>query len=515
MRRAIISVFDKTGIVEFAKTLQQHNFEILSTSSTAKLLRNHGVNVINIADYTGHPEIMQGRLKTLHPKIHGGLLGRRGIDDAVMREFDILPIDIVVINLYPFAATISKADCELANAIENIDIGGPTMIRAAAKNYDTVSIVVDSNDYALILKELASNGGETTLATRFSLAQKAFAHTANYDISIANYLGCINSETKFPANFSLQLDKKHDLRYGENSHQQGAFYIEKQQAENCISTAEQLQGKALSYNNIADADAALECVRQFTEQAACVIVKHTNPCGVAESKTQFIAYEKAFAADKTSAFGGIIAFNTPLEATTAQQIVRQQFVEVIIAPEITPEALTITAKKKNLRVLRCGQLTSPQAAVDFKRVTGGMLLQDKDIMLLGIADLEIVSHKQPSDNEFTDLLFAWKVCQFVKSNAIVYAKDKMTIGIGAGQMSRVMSAKIAAMKAAAEGLQVTGSVMASDAFFPFRDSIDTAAKIGITAVIQPGGSIHDKEVIAAADAANMSLVFTHVRHLRH
>ena len=516
MQRALISVSDKTGIIEFAKALQNHNFEILSTGGTAKLLREYDIPITDVAEYTGQPEMMDGRVKTLHPKIHGALLGRRGIDDAVMQEFDIKPFDIVVVNLYPFAETISKADCDLADAIENIDIGGPTMIRAAAKNYHSVNVVVDTQDYPIILEELESNEGTTTLATRFSLAQKAFAHTANYDATIANYLGQIDAETKFPINFSIQFTKQQDLRYGENSHQQSAFYVDKTQCESSISTAEQLQGKALSYNNIADTDAALECVKQFTEQPACVIVKHANPCGVAEAETQLEAYEKAFATDKTSAFGGIIAFNTPLEAETAQKIITQQFVEVIIAPEITAKALAITAAKKNVRVLRCGELPMQvQAALDFKRVTGGILIQDKDIAPITTENLNIVSQRQPTATEIADLLFAWKVGQFVKSNAIVYAKDHMTIGIGAGQMSRVISAKIAAIKAAEENLQVAGSVMASDAFFPFRDGIDTAAAAGITAVIQPGGSIRDKEVIAAANEANMAMVFTGIRHFRH
>ena len=516
MQRALISVSDKTGIIEFAKALQQYNFEILSTGGTAKLLRQNNIESIDVSDYTGHPEMMDGRVKTLHPKIHGGLLARRGIDDAVMQEFNILPIDLVIVNLYPFIKTISKANCDLADAIENIDIGGPTMIRSAAKNYHKVSTIVDIADYPMILDELASNAGETTLATRFSLAQKAFAHTANYDAAIANYLGCVDNESKFPPTFSIQFNKQQDLRYGENSHQQSAFYLDKQQHESSISTAKQLQGKALSYNNIADTDAALECVKQFSGQTACVIVKHANPCGVAVANNQLEAYEKAFATDKTSAFGGIIAFNTTLEADTAQAIIEQQFVEVIIAPDISPEALTITASKKNVRVLRCGAL--PKAvnpALDFKRVTGGLLIQDKDIASITAAELKIVSQRHPSDTELQDLLFAWKVCQFVKSNAIVYAKDNMTIGIGAGQMSRVISAKIAAMKAAEEGLQVTGSVMASDAFFPFRDGIDAAAAAGITAVIQPGGSIRDAEVIEAANQANIAMVFTSLRHFRH
>lgn len=516
MLRALISVSNKNGIVEFAKQLQQFKVEILSTGGTAKILRDHDIAVIDVSDYTQQPEMMEGRVKTLHPKIHGGLLGRPGIDDDVMRECDINPIDMVVVNLYPFRETVAKPDCDLADAIENIDIGGPTMIRSAAKNYSNVAVVVDPNDYAQIINELNNNDQQISLATRFSLAQKAFAHTASYDAAISNYLGCIQTESSFPTTFSTQYELKEMLRYGENSHQKSAFYTAEQQNEHSISTAKQLHGKALSYNNIADTDAALECVKQFTAQPACVIVKHANPCGVAEACDQLTAYKNAFATDKTSAFGGIIAFNTALEVNTAEMIINNQFVEVIIAPIITLEALNIIRQKKNIRVLECGELPKQLTAeFDYKKVTGGLLVQDKDIAPLHIDELTIVTHTQPTEQQMKDCLFAWKVCQFVKSNAIIYAHNKMTIGIGAGQMSRVISAKIAALKAEEEGLHVAGSVMASDAFFPFRDGIDAAANAGVSCVIQPGGSIRDQEIIDAANDVGMAMIFTGIRHFRH
>jgi phosphoribosylaminoimidazolecarboxamide formyltransferase/IMP cyclohydrolase len=516
MSRALLSVSNKTGIIEFAQQLQILNIEILSTGGTAKLLRDNNIKVIDVADYTGFPEMMEGRVKTLHPKIHGGLLGRRGIDDDVMREFDIQPIDIVVVNLYPFKQTVADPNCDLATAIENIDIGGPTMIRSAAKNYQHVTVIVDPNDYPTVINELNDNAQQTTRTTRASLAQKAFAHTADYDAAISNYLGKLQTASAFPNTFTVQYSLKEILRYGENSHQQSAFYVADTQAENSISTAKQLQGKALSYNNIADTDAALECVKQFTEQPACVIVKHANPCGVAQASTQLAAYQNAFATDKTSAFGGIIAFNTMLEATTAAEIINNQFIEVIIAPSIDPLALAITTEKKNVRVLECGPLPKQLAPeLDYKKVTGGLLVQDKDIAPLSRNELTVVTHTQPTDAQIADCLFAWKVCQFVKSNAIVYAHNGMTIGIGAGQMSRVISAKIAALKAEEEGLQVAGSVMASDAFFPFRDGIDAAAKAGIKCVIQPGGSIRDQEIIDAANEAGIAMIFTGIRHFRH
>ena len=517
IRRALISVSDKTGIEAFAKALHEMGVEILSTGGTYRALQKASIPVTEVSDYTGFPEMMDGRVKTLHPKIHGGLLGRRGIDDAVMAEHGIQPIDMVVVNLYPFERTVANPECTLEEAIENIDIGGPTMLRSAAKNHKDVAVVTDPADYARILDEMRNNQGALSFETRFDLAIKTFEQTARYDGAIANYFGTrFNTEGNdpFPRTFNCQFKKKQTLRYGENPHQQAAFYVERDQKEASISSAEQLQGKALSYNNIADTDAALELVKTF-EQPACVIVKHANPCGVAVDTSPKAAYERAFKTDPTSAFGGIIAFNRPLDAQAAQAIIERQFVEVIIAPSITPEALKITAQKPNVRVLACGELTSPVPSWDFKRVTGGLLIQDRDLGNITQADLKIVSKRPPSEQEIHDLLFAWKVAKFVKSNAIVYAKDGMTISIGAGQMSRVYSAKIAGIKAADEGLEVRGSVMASDAFFPFRDGIDAAAEAGITAVIHPGGSIRDEEVIQAADEHNMAMVLTGMRHFRH
>ncbi len=521
IRRALISVSDKTGIVEFAQALAARGVEILSTGGTFRLLQDNGVAALEVSDYTGFPEMMDGRVKTLHPKVHGGILGRRGEDDALMQQHGINPIDLVVVNLYPFSATVARADCTLDLAIENIDIGGPTMVRAAAKNHRFVTIVVDPANYGRILEELAQNQGALDQSTRFDLAVQAFEHTAAYDATIANHLGTlVNLETdaEAPAQFARthngQLVKKQDLRYGENPHQNAAFYVDPLHTEASIATAEQLQGKALSYNNIADTDAALECVKSF-EAPACVIVKHANPCGVAVDSDILAAYERAFKTDPTSAFGGIIAFNRELDAATATAIIERQFVEVIIAPSVSAEALAITATKPNVRVLCCGQWQARQRAFDYKRVNGGLLVQDLDLGSVTAGDLQIVSKRQPSEQELKDLLFAWKVAKYVKSNAIVYVKDGMTVGIGAGQMSRVYSAKIAGIKAADEGLEVPGSVMASDAFFPFRDGIDAAAMAGITAVIQPGGSMRDAEVIAAADEAGMAMVFTGMRHFRH
>ncbi|MBB72864.1 MAG: bifunctional phosphoribosylaminoimidazolecarboxamide formyltransferase/inosine monophosphate cyclohydrolase [Legionellales bacterium] len=518
LQRALISVSDKTGIVEFATQLHDLGVAILSTGGTAKLLRQQGLPVTDIADYTGHPEIMDGRVKTLHPKVHGALLGRPGIDDAVMADFAIEPIQLVVVNLYPFRATIAKPDCQLADAIENIDIGGPTMIRAAAKNHRTVNCLVDPDDYPRFIQHLGENQGQSTEAFRLSLAQKAFAHTAQYDGAIANYLGCRQADgevTPFPATYSAQFTKQQDLRYGENPHQQAAFYVEADRTEPSIATVKQWQGKTLSYNNIADTDAALECVKAFQEPA-CVIVKHANPCGVAIADNQLAAYQRAFATDPTSSFGGIIAFNQRLEKATAEAILAKQFVEVIIAPDIDEAALPALAQKPNVRVLTCGQWpATPQASLDYKRVKGGLLVQDLDIATLNPKDLRIVSKRKPTKDEMRDLQFAWAVAKHVKSNAIVYCKDNATVGIGAGQMSRVYSARIAGIKAHDEGLDVAGSVMASDAFFPFRDGIDAAANVGITAIIQPGGSIRDEEVIQAADEANIAMVFTGVRHFKH
>jgi phosphoribosylaminoimidazolecarboxamide formyltransferase/IMP cyclohydrolase len=519
IRRALISVSDKTGIVDFARALSHAGVEILSTGGTARLLADSKVPVREVSDYTGFPEMMDGRLKTLHPKIHGGLLGRRGVDDAAMREHGIAPIDMVVVNLYPFEQATAKPGCDLPTAVENIDIGGPTMLRAAAKNHAAVAVIVDSSDYARVLDEMARNEGAVTAATRFSLAVKVYEHTARYDGAIANYFGRIQSDGSridFPRTINLQFAKARELRYGENPHQKAAFYVEAVKHEPSVSGARQLQGKELSFNNIADTDAALECVKQFDEPA-CVIVKHANPCGVAIARNLLEAYDRAYSTDPTSAFGGIIAFNRPLDALTAKTIVERQFVEVIIAPGVADDARAALEAKKNVRVLVCDALTSNSArgGYDYRRVTGGLLVQDRDLGMVASADLKVVTKRKPTPQELLDLLFAWKVAKFVKSNAIVYCKDHMTIGIGAGQMSRVYSARIAAIKAADAKLEVKGSVMASDAFFPFRDGIDSAAEVGVSAVIQPGGSMRDDEVIAAADEHGMAMVFTGMRHFRH
>lgn len=518
IKRALVSVSDKTGIVEFAQQLQAMGVEILSTGGTAKLLAGSDINVTEVSDYTGFPEMMDGRLKTLHPKIHGGLLGRRGTDDAVMQKHGIEAIDLVVVNLYPFEQTVEKPDCDLSRAIENIDVGGPTMLRAAAKNYASVAVVVDTHDYAVILEEMQANDGGVSGPTRFTLALKAFEHTAHYDGVIANYLGAIGADGHpqgFPHTYNVQFVKSQEMRYGENPHQKAAFYVESAPGEACVATATQLQGQALSFNNIADTDAALECVKQF-DTPACVIVKHANPCGVAVDATLLEAYERAYSTDPTSAFGGIIAFNRALDPETAGTIIDRQFVEVIIAPSIDDDALPILAKKGNVRVLACGNWDSQRVpGLDYKRVTGGLLVQDRDLGAITREQLSIVTKRAPTTQEMDGLLFAWRVCKFVKSNAIVYCRDGMTLGIGAGQMSRVYSARIAAIKALDAGLEVKGSVMASDAFFPFRDGLDSAAEVGVTAVIQPGGSMRDDEVIAAADEHGIAMAFTGMRHFRH
>ncbi|EMF7415080.1 bifunctional phosphoribosylaminoimidazolecarboxamide formyltransferase/IMP cyclohydrolase [Vibrio parahaemolyticus] len=524
IRRALISVSDKTGIVEFAQALAERGVDILSTGGTARLLAEQGIAVTEVSDYTGFPEMMDGRVKTLHPKVHGGVLGRRGQDDDVMAKHGINPIDMVVVNLYPFAETVAKDGCTLADAVENIDIGGPTMVRSAAKNHKDVTIVVNASDYDRVIAEMDANDKSLTLETRFDLAIAAFEHTAAYDGMIANYFGTMvpsygenkegDEESKFPRTFNQQFEKKQDMRYGENSHQAAAFYVEANPQEASVSTARQIQGKALSYNNIADTDAALECVKEFNEPA-CVIVKHANPCGVALGKDILEAYNRAYQTDPTSAFGGIIAFNQELDAETASAIVERQFVEVIIAPSVSAEAIEVVAAKKNVRLLECGEWTTKTTGFDVKRVNGGLLVQDRDQGMVSQDDLKVVSKRQPTDEELKDALFCWKVAKYVKSNAIVYAKGDMTIGVGAGQMSRVYSAKIAGIKAADEGLQVEGCVMASDAFFPFRDGIDAAAEAGIKCVIQPGGSMRDDEVIAAADEHGMAMIFTGMRHFRH
>lgn len=518
VRRALLSVSDKSGVVEFATFLSQSGVELLSTGGTAKLLSEAGLPVKEVAEHTGFPEMMGGRIKTLHPKIHGGILGRRGEDEAVMEEHDIAPIDLVVVNLYPFAATVAREDCTLPDAIENIDIGGPTMLRAAAKNNASVAVVVKPEDYASVQAEMETNGGNISASLRFALAVRTFEHTAQYDGMIANYLGAIDDageKQNFPATMNLQFEKVQEMRYGENPHQQAAFFKEAQPSEASVSTATQIQGKALSYNNIGDTDAALECVKQFNEPA-CVIVKHANPCGVAVSDNIFDAYELAFQTDPTSAFGGIIAFNRELDVKTATAIVERQFVEVIIAPTVSTEVRKVVAAKKNVRLLECGEFgTADPSALDYKRVNGGLLVQQRDLGMVAMNDLRIMTERGPSGPEMNDMMFAWKVAKFVKSNAIVYARAQQTIGVGAGQMSRVYSAKIAGIKAADENLTVAGSVMASDAFFPFRDGLDAAHEAGITAVIQPGGSMRDDEVIAAANEHGMAMVFTGMRHFRH
>ncbi|MBF0470337.1 MAG: bifunctional phosphoribosylaminoimidazolecarboxamide formyltransferase/IMP cyclohydrolase [Gammaproteobacteria bacterium] len=519
IQRALISVADKSGMVPFSRALEAQGVEILSTGGTAKLLAENGVAVTEVSDYTGFPEMMDGRVKTLHPKVHGGILGRRGQDEAVMADHGIGAIDLVVVNLYPFEQTVANPNCDLATAIENIDIGGPTMLRAAAKNHTAVTVVVDCGDYGKVLEEM-QNGGEVTAATRFALAVKCFEHTAAYDGAIANYLGTVTAEgerSRFSHTFNRQFLLTQTLRYGENPHQEAAFYLERYPETGTIATSRQLQGKELSYNNIADTDAALECVKSFCDtQAVCVIVKHANPCGVAVGSDCLDAYQRAYATDPESAFGGIIAFNRALDAKTAAAIVEQQFVEVIIAPVVTAEAVEVVAAKKNVRLLECGDWpATPAPALDYKRVNGGLLVQDRDLGMVQAEELRVVTNRVPTEEELSDLTFGWKIAKFVKSNAIVYAKGRQTIGVGAGQMSRINSARIAAIKAEQAKLEVRGSVMASDAFFPFRDGIDSAAEKGIVAVIQPGGSMRDDEVIAAANEHGMAMVFTGMRHFRH
>jgi len=517
VRRALLSVSDKTGLVELARWLAEHNVEILSTGGTARLLSGKGLTVREVSSYTGFPEIMDGRVKTLHPKIHGGLLGRRGVDDAVMALHQIAPIDLLVVNLYPFAETVARPNCGYAEAIEHIDIGGPAMLRAAAKNHESVSVVVDPTDYASLLQELEANAGCTSLELRSRLAGKAFAHTARYDTMVASYLADrhrVETE-RFPATLPLVFDKAQDLRYGENPHQDAAFYRTPVPRGASISTATILQGRELSFNNIADSDAAIECVRQFAEPA-CVIVKHANPCGVAVAASPLEAYDRAYRTDPTSAFGGIIAFNRELDVTTAAAIIDRQFVEVLAAPTVAAEAVKALSARPNVRVLALGDLSrAPAGELEFRSVTGGLLTQTRDTGTVEIADLKVVTRRKPTQMELADLQFAWRVCKFVKSNAIVFARDRSTIGVGAGQMSRVYSTRVAAMKAADERLEIEGSVMASDAFFPFRDGLDVAVEYGIRAVIQPGGSRNDPEVIAAADEHGITMVFTGMRHFRH
>jgi phosphoribosylaminoimidazolecarboxamide formyltransferase/IMP cyclohydrolase len=510
VKRALLSVSDKSGIVELARALAAAGVQIISTGGTAKLLEKEGVKVTEVSAHTGFAEMLDGRVKTLHPKIHGGLLARR--DDpahlAAIRAAGIEPIDLLVVNLYPFAATVADPDCRLEDAIENIDIGGPAMLRAAAKNYGGVAVLVDPADYPKVLAELQS--GAISDATRFALAKKAFAHTAAYDGAIANYLTSLDSQ--FPQVLTVQLHKLQDLRYGENPHQSGAFYRDSRPVAGALARYRQVQGKELSYNNIADADAAWECVKSFSEPA-CVIVKHANPCGVATGGSLQDAYARAFRTDPVSAFGGILAFNRALDRATAEAV-GKQFAEVIIAPRVEADAQTVFAGKTNLRVLEV-PLAHDAQAHDYKRVGGGLLVQSTDAQVLNESDLKIPTKKEPSPQQMQDLLFAWRVAKFVKSNAIVFARDGATLGIGAGQMSRLDSARVAVFKAQEAKLDLAGSVAASDAFFPFRDGLDALAAAGATAVIQPGGSVKDAEVIAAADERGVAMVFTGMRHFRH
>ena len=541
VQRALVSVSDKTGIVELCQTLAALEIDILSTGGTARLLAEHGIRVTEVADYTGFPEMMDGRVKTLHPRIHAGLLGRRGTDDAVMRAHGIGPIDLLVVNLYPFEATVRRPGCGFAEALENIDIGGPALLRAAATNHAAVTVLSDPADYQPVLAELKANDGGVSAATRFRLAQTAFALTARYDANVSNYLGARNAEQEplaYPLTYTTQFKRRQTLRYGENPHQSAALYTEPAPPAGALAGARQLQGRPLSYNNLADADAALECVLAL-DTPACVIVKHANPCGAAQGDSARAAYERAYKTDPAAAFGGIIAFNNKLDGATVWAIIQRQFVEVILAPEVAPDcrAFLALAPRPDVRLLETGYRRAPLAALGLKRISGGLLVQDSDAGRIAGEDLQVVTRRQPAEAakrrpdkgqrlkvvtrrqpaeaELADLLFAWRVVKYVKSNAIVYAKDGMTLGIGAGQMSRIYSARIAAQKAADEKLALAGAVMASDAFFPFRDGLDVAAAAGIRAVIQPGGSVRDAEVIAAADEHEMAMVFTGMRHFLH
>ena len=535
MTTALLSVSDKTGIVDFARALHEADVRLLSTGGTARLLAEAGLPVTEVAEVTGSPEMLDGRVKTLHPRIHGGLLARRDVPAhmAALREHGIAAIDLLVVNLYPFAQAIARADCTLDEAIENIDIGGPAMLRAAAKNWDSVAVVSDPADYARVLDELRAGGVQRT--TRFMLAKKVFVHTAAYDGMIASYLGAlapgaedagaaVPARLPFSDSFNLQLARVQSLRYGENPHQSAAFYRDAQPAPGTLAYAVQLQGKELSYNNIADADAAWECVKTFDGDgaAACVIVKHANPCGVALGSSPLEAYAKALQTDPTSAFGGIIAFNQPLDGAAAAQVAKQ-FVEVLMAPAFSAEARAVFAGKANVRLLElplppAGDSAPPLpawSALDARRVGGGLLLQTRDAKDVTRAELRVVTKIAPDARQMADLQFAWKVAKFVKSNAIVFCGGGMTLGVGAGQMSRIDSARIASIKAANAGLQLQGSAVASDAFFPFRDGLDVVVDAGAACVIQPGGSLRDEEVIAAADERGIAMVFTGTRHFRH
>ncbi len=520
IERALVSVTDKAGIVDFVKELAAQGVEIISTGGTAKVLSENGVKVVEISDYTGFPEMMDGRLKTLHPKVHGGLLGIRANADhmAALKEQGIQTIDMLVVNLYRFEETVAKG-CELHEAIENIDIGGPTMLRAAAKNYQDVSVVTDPEDYAKLIEEMQANGGSLSAETNFELCRKTFALTARYDAAISNHLMGIDVEEgqRFPKTYTVQYERKQVLRYGENPHQKAAFYGEYNISEPTIATAEQLWGKELSYNNIMDADAALDMIMEF-DKTACVILKHSNPCGAAQSAALVDAYTRAFNVDATSAFGGIVGFNRSVDAATAEEIAKV-FTEVIIAPDYDEAALEILKQKKNVRLLRVPEILQGNAAKQqslySRRVAGGLLLQDRDLGEVRLEDAKVVTKRQPSADELEALKFAWRICKYVKSNAIVYATKDQLIGVGAGQMSRVDSSELAVIKAGNAGLETKGSVLASDAFFPFADGVEAAAKAGATAVVQPGGSVRDEEVIAAADANDMAMIMTGMRHFRH
>ena len=517
---ALISVSDKTGILEFAQALHALGIKLLSTGGTAKLLADAGLPVTEVADHTGFPEMLDGRVKTLHPKVHGGILARRDLPEhmAALQAHDIPTIDLLVVNLYPFVATVAKDDCTLEDAIENIDIGGPTMLRSAAKNHRDVTVIVDPADYAGVLDEMRANGNAVSYKTNFRLATKVYAHTAQYDGAITNYLTSLtealqhSSRNTYPDTLNLAFEKVQDLRYGENPHQSAAFYRDIAVPAGALAGYRQLQGKELSYNNIADADAAWECVKTF-DVPACVIIKHANPCGVAIAATPAEAYAKAFQTDPTSAFGGIIAFNREVDEAAAQAV-SKQFVEVLIAPSLTDAAKQVLAAKQNVRVLEIA-LGAGQNAFDFKRVGGGLLVQSPDAKNVLPRDLRVVTKRYPTPQEMDDLMFAWRVAKFVKSNAIVFCGKGMTLGVGAGQMSRVDSARIASIKAQNAGLSLQGSTVASDAFFPFRDGLDVVVAAGATCVIQPGGSMRDDEVIAAADEHNIAMVVTGVRHFRH
>jgi phosphoribosylaminoimidazolecarboxamide formyltransferase/IMP cyclohydrolase len=517
IQRALLSVSDKTGVLELARGLREFNIEILSTGGTAKLLADNGIAVTEVADYTGFPEMLDGRVKTLHPKIHGGILARRDLAEhaEAVRDAGIGYIDLVVVNLYPFSQTVARPDCSLPDAIENIDIGGPTMVRSAAKNYQHVAVVTDPADYASVLAELKTHHGSVSTGTSYDLARKAFSHTAQYDSAISNYLTAreLNGErADFPSRLNLNFERVQSMRYGENPHQQAAFYRDLQPAPGTLAHFTQLQGKELSYNNIGDADAAWECVKTF-DTPACVIIKHANPCGIALADDTLTAYRRAFATDPSSAFGGIIAFNREVDAATAEAV-SGQFMEVLIAPAYSAAALALLVKKANVRVLAV-PLDAGYNALELKRVGGGLLVQTADTFNISAADLKVVTTRQPSAQEISDMLFAWRVAKFVKSNAIVFAADGQTLGVGAGQMSRVDSTRIAVIKAGNAGLALTGCAVASDAFFPFRDGLDVLAAAGAKAVIQPGGSVKDNEVIAAANEHGIAMVFTGHRHFRH